>query len=388
MSLVEIRMVRAKRGVSLTVLFLLASTACSDVGDNTARGGATDDGSADATGTDATMEDADAAAGEGGGGDAGETGTPEDATADQGAEMDVTADAAMDSLFEATPGADAQNDAAADGLEEATVDASPEAAAEAAVEGGPQDSGGQDSMMGDSSSADTGTMDTGSQDAPNDVHDAAADTGGGGLVPCTSPGQTGCVPCDGNDTNNVCTATQAIILQRDIALGNVASGHPTADSCFTCLINTGCINGGGFSGMECGDLSGTVGGGAQASETKTAACLATLQCILPATGVTGSTCGGTNSSTGISNCFCGTNGPTSSACASLANFVEPTSASGPNGACDTMEFDGFGYVSGGSNNTTVLGAFTVPTTGSGMANAILSCAGTNTGALASCPQCY
>jgi hypothetical protein len=39
-------------------------------------------------------------------------------------------------------------------------------------------------------------------------------------------------------------------------------------------------------------------------------------------------------------------------------------------------------------NTAVLGSFTTNTSASGMANAILSCAGTNSGSLASCPQCF
>jgi hypothetical protein len=37
---------------------------------------------------------------------------------------------------------------------------------------------------------------------------------------------------------------------------------------------------------------------------------------------------------------------------------------------------------------TLMRDYTKPSTGSGVANAILTCAGSNTGAMASCPQCF
>jgi hypothetical protein len=201
--------------------------------------------------------------------------------------------------------------------------------------------------------------------------------------PCAGSGPNS-VQCTGNAGQTVCTPTEAVVVARDISKGFLSGGQLTAASCYACLVSTGCIDGGGFGGNECGDLSGTITTGAAAGTTLTAACLNTLSCILPSSGTT---CGN-NASTGISNCFCGSNGGTASACTSLANFVEPPSGSGPNGSCDTQEFDGFGYASGGVTNTAVLGSFTTNTSASGMANAILSCAGTNSGSLASCPQCF
>jgi hypothetical protein len=211
----------------------------------------------------------------------------------------------------------------------------------------------------------------------------------GGVAPNNTP--TGCVPCDGN-TNGVCTSTEQIIANRDIAKGNTSSTNTfTTGSCYECLVTARCIDAQttAKTGNDCEDLGTTalVGAGAQASETKLQACLNTLGCELPAS--TASSCGNAPSSNvapaandGVSNCYCGLAYPTASACSAASGTATPP----VNGACETVEVDGLGLIQS-TSGTTVLGAYTVKTSGSGMANAILKCAGTNTGVPA-CPQCF
>jgi hypothetical protein len=209
----------------------------------------------------------------------------------------------------------------------------------------------------------------------------------GGVAPSNTP--AGCVPCDGN-TNGVCNSTEQIIANRDIAKGNTTSSNTfTATSCYECLVTARCIDAQTTSktGNDCEDLSGTVGAGAQASETKLQACLNTLGCELPAS--TAASCGNAPSSNvapaandGVSNCYCGLNYPTASSCSAASGTSTPP----VNGACETFEVDGLGLTQS-TSGTTVLANYTVKTTGSGMANAILKCAGTNTGTPA-CPQCF
>jgi hypothetical protein len=358
-------------GASLAVLLAAALSAqgCNDVGSTGGPGPGADDAAADAPGADATLPDGAGATTDGGGtGDsAGDTAAPtadasEDAT---GQTPDGTADAEMDAVA-----ADVAMDTASDDV---AVEVGPDAAPDAS-DAGYGDSGG-DSIV---DSSDGATGDGAAHDGPSDTGVAEA-----GVVPCTSSGQTGCVQCNGDPGQTVCTPTEAVIVERDISKGFLSSGQLAQDtSCYWCLVNAGCINGGGFSGQECGDLSGTVGTGARAAETKAAACVDTLSCVMQAT-----SCANL-ASDGISNCFCGAAATTSTACAALGNFTEPTAAGQPNGVCAGKEFDGFGYASGATNNTSVLSAFTTPSTGSGMANAILTCAGSNSGVAASCPQCF
>ena len=171
------------------------------------------------------------------------------------------------------------------------------------------------------------------------------------------------------------------IVNRDIAKGLLSGGQLSAGSCYSCLVSAGCIDGGGFSGLECGDLTGTVGAGAAAAKTKAQACLDTLTCVL-------ATNCASSAADGIANCFCGSAAPTAAGCAGLGNYGAPGAAGQPNGACAQAEFDGFGFAAGAVNNTAVLRPYTTPSTASGMANAILTCAGSNTGSQASCPQCF
>jgi hypothetical protein len=196
-------------------------------------------------------------------------------------------------------------------------------------------------------------------------------------APCASSGPNS-VQCDHTAAmNGACTPTEAIIVNRDIAKGFVTGSTLTAGSCYECLVTATCIDDNvGDTGNECGDLTGTVGSGAQAAETKTQACLNTLTCIAPAT--TAASCS-LQPSDGISNCYCGPAFPSISAC-------NGASGSTVNGACVGVETDGFGATSA-TPPSTILGEIAAKSFGSGMANAILKCAGTNTTAPA-CPQCF
>ncbi len=217
---------------------------------------------------------------------------------------------------------------------------------------------------------------------------------------CAAPPPTACTtsPCAANGANSVqctgntkhggvCTATEAIIVNRDIGKNLVSAGQLTPTSCYECLFGAGCIDDDKNSdtGAECGDLSGTVGSGNQASETQTQACLNTLTCVFGSDcqNAVGQNPGATD---GIGNCFCGSNDVTSSLCAAAPTIAAGPAASAPNGSCAQTELDGFGDTTS-TANTPVLANFTTNTTGSGMANNIFACAGSNTGTFA-CPNCF
>ncbi|MGH7438789.1 MAG: hypothetical protein ACRENE_24140, partial [Polyangiaceae bacterium] len=206
-------------------------------------------------------------------------------------------------------------------------------------------------------------------------------------VPCTggtAPNNTpaGCVPCDGN-TNGVCSPTEAIIVARDITNNNLTASNSEAGSngCYECLWNAGCLDDtvNLDANKECGDLAGTVGAGAQSAETKTAACLNALNCIFPSDCQNAKATSGASASDGISNCFCGSDYPNTTACSAATSPA-------PNGSCYQTELDGLGDTSA-TAIATVLGAFTTRTTGAGMANAIFQCAGSNN-AVFLCPTCF
>jgi hypothetical protein len=211
--------------------------------------------------------------------------------------------------------------------------------------------------------------------------------------PCTGVGvPAGCTPCTGSP-NGVCTATEALIVQRDIDKGLTG-----ANSCYQCLLGSSCIDDtSGDSGNECGDLAGTVGAGAQAAESKSQACVNTLACILgvpysdlnpvppePSADFPGGdvSCGNFGAD-GVANCYCGSNYPSTPSCNGASGTATPPA----NGTCEQLELDGLGLLQTTSGSA-VLSPYTVKTSGSGMANAILKCAGTNAGAAASCPVCF
>ncbi len=170
------------------------------------------------------------------------------------------------------------------------------------------------------------------------------------IQPCTAAGQTGCVQCQGN-SNGVCSATEALLVAQDVKKGlATAAGPDPASSCYSCLLNGGCLDDTTFmdTGHECGDLPA-----AQQS-----ACSGVISCIL------GSSC----ASAAVSTCYCGT--------APVGGSCQGNPAAGPiNGACDTQIAAGLGFpVTDGTDNTKNLTDTTRP---AGMADQIFQCAHSN-----------
>jgi hypothetical protein len=198
--------------------------------------------------------------------------------------------------------------------------------------------------------------------------------------PCAATGPNS-VLCDQN-TSTVCTGTEAFIVNRDIAKGNVSGNLPSAGSCYECLTAHGCINDdtNGDTGHECEDLSGPVGG--SSVKTKPQACLDTMGCIYGAAAnmvpASTTTCV-QQPGKGVQQCFCGNAFPDDATC-SMGTVAQA------NGTCEAIELDGLGFNTS-TPNSTILGAFTTTTLGSGQANHVMQCAGSNS-AVPSCPQCF
>jgi hypothetical protein len=215
-----------------------------------------------------------------------------------------------------------------------------------------------------------------------------------GGVPEGPTGQTNCVQCSAKTgSGGVCTATEQLIVARDIGKGLLVSGQlDPVNSCYACAAGGACIDTGTHVTKNCEDLTGNVGTGAAASKTNAQLCLDTLACILGDAQQDGYTwtnngtfvsCGNDPSpGDGISNCYCGSAFPTVPLCNGAA-------ATAVNGACDTVIIDGLGDTSGatGTPPATVLTQNTTPSLAAGRADAFLKCAGTNA-ATPSCPQCY
>jgi hypothetical protein len=211
-----------------------------------------------------------------------------------------------------------------------------------------------------------------------------------GGVPADSTGNTTCVKCDQN-ANNLCTATEAIIVTRDQEKGLVTGTAPSAGSCYECMATNDCIDStvAGFTGLECGDLASGV-----------QPCLDTLNCVLgsPQSGTAGAT--GTNSGAsaaqlaadctnfgdGVFNCFCGSNDVNTTACGA-APTVASASATSPNGICQTQVFAGTGTTSSTANSTIIADLSNV-NLGAGLAFSIPICAGSNQTAGQACPVCF
>lgn len=323
-----------------------------DAASSAANGGsATSDGS---TGSSATMSAADA--------------TIADATTDgnAGSEVDVFAQgdatSAADSGVEETSGS---NDAASDAAADSTVaDAASRDAeeADAREDAAPADSGAEiDAAVDSGTRSDAAPEDAAARDA------GAADAAEAGhvLVPCTSAGQTDCVNCLPYNSSGLCTATEAQFVQVDIDAGLVtAAGQDSAQGCYACLVNAGCLDDNEFGDMghECGDAPGattsdlpaTFTNGSGVSVDSTSTCLATIDCIV-------STGCGTAANGGLTNCYCGTEGGGPSACAT---------ATAVNGECETQEVAGFSHT---DPNDIVNKDYTDTLEPSGMANQIFSC---------------
>jgi hypothetical protein len=146
----------------------------------------------------------------------------------------------------------------------------------------------------------------------------------------------------------------------------VAAGD---NGCYQCLASNNCIDypARDFTGQECGDLSGNLGGsGTGAGQAQSTLCLATVQCILD-TGCEN------NEAQGPSYCYCGTAGGSPTDC--LSNGA---SANGP---CFAAEAAGFPF--GATDGHDIVTDFDTTSYPSGMANAIFECSAGNG---CPCPQ--
>jgi hypothetical protein len=243
---------------------------------------------------------------------------------------------------------------------------------------------------------------------------AAGDTCSGGTceappaVPCTggAPGAytpAGCFPCLGNRNNGVCTSTEQVIVEYDIAKNHVSPTTNTtaAASCYYCLVAGTCLDstttalapaGIGIakvvthnkSGLQCEDPSTAT----NVAALSPADCIDALTCDL--------TGGGTISTTGITgghgectsatppassdpnasvgNCYCGT--------ASGAACLTPGNA---NGSCETnITTDVGSFLSAGNTPTNISGALTDGSQSpGGVGDQILNC-----GLTAGCNVCF
>ncbi len=210
--------------------------------------------------------------------------------------------------------------------------------------------------------------------------------------PIGAAGQLDCVQCNAKTgSNGVCTATEQLIVTRDIAKGLLVGGQlDPANSCYACAADSACIDTGTHTTKNCDDLTGNVGAGAAAAKTNAQLCLDTLACILGDAQQDGYTwtnngsyvsCGNDPSpGDGVSACYCGAAFPTIPQCDGAA-------ATAVNGACAAVIVDGLGGVAGTTGPSTILTENTNPTLAAGRADAFLKCAGTNA-ATPACPQCY
>jgi len=322
-----------------TIVVALALWGCNDVGDTTWGTGNPDNGStadssaegapagegADGGEGGASPQDGAAGGATGGGGalpDAGaaETGAAAE-TGGTGGEPEMEAGRPEAAQPEASgpetgAGFDATVDATVEDATTGTQDASPQDAssgdADATVEASAGDDAEADSTIVEAA-ADAQDGGSDAQDATADAAgDVAAESGGGadaseaagGLVPCTTAGQTGCVPCSGS-TGGICSATEAIFVQMDIDAGT-ASADGGGNGCYQCLLQFSCLDWPAHhvTDRECEDLGGvTFSAGNGTSGDSTTLCLDTMSCVA---GATGQSCAlDTN---GPTFCYCGTGG--------------------------------------------------------------------------------
>jgi len=394
----------AERALPALVLVLVPSIAgCSDVGDSSA--GAVQDGSSlaavDAGSLEAGGDDADAAPPVS---SPGPDSRAADTTATGEADSTATSDAGggMDSgTPESTPPDVLMVDSTADGPKSADSGATDTAVSDAEGDAGVEqadgadgavgadgpDGGGSDSEAidgrGDGSFADSGEMDSNPQDSETPDTNVDAGTGdAAATVACTGPNTpAGCLPCKGN-ANGVCTPTEALVLNYDIAQNNFASSSPTtlAASCYYCLVARACLNSApkhsvfgvttqGKSGLECEDaLSAT-----NVAANNAAQCRDALVCTLTSNHCSTPTAGDTNDpNASVSNCYCGSH--LGAAC------TQAPPSGGPNGVCKTSEETDLVL----TDPTAILANFVDGTKSPGaVGNEILNC-----GLTASCGMCF
>jgi hypothetical protein len=210
------------------------------------------------------------------------------------------------------------------------------------------------------------------------------------VPPCATSGPNS-VLCDQNGDSGVCTATEAMIVARDISrglvvaagsgdAGNAGSGDAgntplrlSPASCYECAVNSDCIDNltNGDTCKECDDLAGgppgancAVGHAALDGEPAVRACLDTLSCIFST---------GCGSEDPPLICFCGT--AAGGAC---------LTAGAANGQCIQQEIDGLLVGSCDSvypaapdciegDPTATAKAFSNDITPAGMANSLVGC---------------
>jgi hypothetical protein len=192
-----------------------------------------------------------------------------------------------------------------------------------------------------------------------------------GGKPADSTGNTSCVQCPGSAASDgTCTATEALIVARDVAQGNVqASGQLLTGtaSCYSCLNLKACLDDNAQdTGNECADTPDLAGGAPGSGVTQ---CLATLGCILGsdcqgAGGIAGTSA--TSSQENVQLCYCGGNN---------AGSLCSTAGTATNGLCVTKEAAGFGVAF--SDNKDILANYGSQVFPSGSANAIFQCAASN-----------
>ncbi len=378
----------SKTALWITALIAIAASVpigCTDVGDNSASSGGLDSGGAQDSTTGGDVENA---------ADGEEASSVSMADANQGSDgsTPVTApppedeDAAVADSEPQDAGAQTGPQREAGVADEGAPDASsPDAGTSDSGSG----AGSPDSEVSDTGTPDAGVIDTGAPDAGALVDSGTPDSGtpadsaGGSPTACTSApcaaSGPNSVQCPNNTAGNgVCTPTEALIVARDIAQGNLtAAGQlkPSSGtgpsfvqgSCYTCLNFKDCLDGnGGDTGNECGDSpdlsTGAVGSGV-------GQCIATLTCILNtdcqgAGGIAGTSAVAAQETVGL--CYCGGNNPGSTCL---------TAGTNTNGLCVTQEAAGFGFAF--SDNTDIVPNLTSQSFPSGEANEIFGCAKSN-----------
>jgi hypothetical protein len=228
--------------------------------------------------------------------------------------------------------------------------------------------------------------------------DASTDAGhdsGGGLGPCTTSGQTGCVSCTGS-TGGLCTTDEAFYVEKDINEGNVtapvaAKGTYPASSCYACLLTNGCIDSPSHhvGGVECDDFKGNFTNGSGASVPAASTCLQLVKDLLDGSKnscLLGQPSGSSSTIGNDTFCYCGPGGYGTGANQGLQN-CQNASASAVNGVDLTDEVAGFSSTVPGTN----LGNYNSdPTEPSAIANLLAECARGSTGtsiATSTCPLC-
>jgi hypothetical protein len=160
----------------------------------------------------------------------------------------------------------------------------------------------------------------------------------------------------------VCTPTEAVFVQLDIASGAVTGPVVDAAGCYACITSNDCLDTNRVHNQECGDLEASFMNATQTVNGPDT-CIATLQCM---TGSGNMNCA--SNVNGLAYCYCGPAGE-APGCTTAAGGMAA------NGACLSAQVAGFPYVA--TDSADILNNFSATTTPSGLANSILDCASFN-----------